>query len=106
MSEPCEYSKDGKQTSGLAIASLVLSCLSIILGPFGCLPGIVCGHLARRDIKKNPDHTGKGIALAGLLVGYMFLILSILVVIGRMGPVKPRIDVIEVRPTNVRSESK
>jgi hypothetical protein len=73
-------SNDRKRTFGLAIASLVLSCLSIILGPFGCLPGIVCGHLARRGIRKSGGRGGEGIALAGLIIGYVFLILLILIV--------------------------
>jgi hypothetical protein len=63
-----------QQTSGLAIASLVLSCLSLflglLLGPFGCVPGIVCGHLARWQIRKHPQVSGDGVALAGLIVGY------------------------------------
>jgi len=82
MSDPYEHGGSGKETSGLAIASLVLSCFSIVLGLFGCLPGIVCGHLARRDIRRNPDHGGKGIALAGLIVGYIFLFLFIFVLLG------------------------
>lgn len=36
------------QTSGLAIASLVLA---LALGPFGCIPAIICGHLALRRIE-------------------------------------------------------
>ena len=82
MSELYEHGRSGKETSGLAIASLALSCLSIVLGPLGCLPGIVCGHLARRDIRRNPDQSGKGIALAGLIVGYVFLFLIIFVLLG------------------------
>lgn len=82
MSDLCEHSSSVRETSGLAIASLVLSCLSILLGPFGCLPGIVCGHLARRDIRRNPDHGGIGIALAGLIVGYLFLIMFVVMIVG------------------------
>jgi Mg/Co/Ni transporter MgtE len=36
--------------------------------------GIVCGHLARSQIRKDPNFTGGGIALAGLIVGYGFLV--------------------------------
>jgi hypothetical protein len=60
--------------SNLAIASLVLSCASIFLGPLGCLPGIVCGHMAQRAIRRNPELTGMGIATAGLVVGYVFFL--------------------------------
>ena len=67
------------QVSGLAIASLVLSCSSIFIFPLGFLPGIVCGHLARREIRRNPSLSGEGMANAGLIVGYLFLALSIAV---------------------------
>jgi len=66
-------------TDGFAIASLVLSILSIFLGPLGCVPGIICGHVARARIRKNPDLSGDGLALAGLIVGYLFLVLVIVV---------------------------
>lgn len=61
--------------SGLAIASLVLS----ILGCFGitAIAGIVCGHLARGRIRRDPSLTGAGLALAGLIIGYVALMLSI-----------------------------
>jgi|GEM_PF-2148521 F0F1-type ATP synthase membrane subunit c/vacuolar-type H+-ATPase subunit K len=68
------------QTSGLAIASLALSCLSFVLGPFGCISGIICGHIARSQCSKDPALTGNGIALAGLIVGYSFLGLMVTVI--------------------------
>lgn len=66
------------QTSGIAIASLVLSMLSIVLGPFGCVPGIICGHIARSQCSRDPSLSGGGLALAGLIVGYLFLVLMLL----------------------------
>jgi uncharacterized membrane protein len=68
------------RTSGLAIASLALSILSAVIGPLGCIPGIVCGHIARRQIKKDPAIQGAGIATAGLIIGYIFLVLFVIVV--------------------------
>jgi len=65
-------------TSDLPIVSLTASCLSLLVGPVGCLVGIVCGHLARREIKKHPKLGGAGIALAGLIVGYIFLAIFLL----------------------------
>lgn len=61
-----------RQVSGLAIASLTLSCLSIVIGPFGCIPGVICGHIARRECTQNWRVGGDGLALAGLIVGYVF----------------------------------
>lgn len=70
-----------RETSGLAIASLALSCLSGIIGPFGFIPGIICGRIARRSIQRNPNQAGAGIALAGLIVGYFFLTLYTLAIV-------------------------
>jgi DNA-directed RNA polymerase subunit RPC12/RpoP len=60
------------RTSALAIASLVCS-----LTCFGCLPGIICGHLARGRIRRNPGLRGGGLALAGLIIGYLVLATSL-----------------------------
>ncbi len=65
------------RTCGLAIASLVLSCMSFLLWPLGFLPGIICGHLARREIRRDPGLEGDGLALAGLIIGYVFAALFV-----------------------------
>lgn len=69
------------QTSSLAIASMVLSCLSLVVGPLGCLPGIICGHLARRQIKNNSALKGNGLAIGGILVGYIWLAIFVALVV-------------------------
>ncbi|MHC4460681.1 MAG: DUF4190 domain-containing protein [Planctomycetota bacterium] len=56
-------------TSGLAIASLVFS----LVGPIGCIPAIICGHLALGKVKKEPAVQGRGLALAGTIIGYIVL---------------------------------
>jgi len=61
------------RTSGLAIASLVFS----VVGPITCIPAIICGHLALRRIQKDPMLRGHGLALAGLVIGYVVLGLSL-----------------------------
>lgn len=62
-------SRRDTKISGLAIASLVCSCFLSI----GCLPGIICGHLARVRIRRNPALLGNGLATAGLIVSYAAL---------------------------------
>jgi hypothetical protein len=57
------------RTSGLAIASLVLS----LVMPIGCISAIVCGHIALRKIEKDAMIQGRGLALAGLIIGYVIL---------------------------------
>ena len=62
-------------TSGLAISSLVfgilgLSCLFVL----GGIPAIFCGHIAQSRIKRSGGTLkGRGIATAGLIMGYMSL---------------------------------
>jgi Domain of unknown function (DUF4190) len=63
------------KTSGLAIASLVLP---LALGVVGCIPGIICGHMARSECKRNTYINGDGLALAGLIISYAVFCLSVL----------------------------
>jgi hypothetical protein len=68
-----------KSTSALAIASLVLSLSTLVgLGPLGCISGIVCGHIAKAELRSHPSMEGAGFANAGLAIGYLFMGLAIL----------------------------
>ena len=62
-----------KRRADSAVASLVLGILGLILiGPLGSIPAVICGHMARARIKKNPEGLdGEGLALAGLILGYV-----------------------------------
>jgi hypothetical protein len=74
------------QTNTLAVVSLVTA----ILAPFGHFTGIggltltivsiVTGHMARRQIRSTGEK-GDGFALAGLIISYVHLALSVLVFI-------------------------
>ncbi len=67
-------------TSALAIVSLVASLLPCIplVGP---LVAIVCGHMALGQIKRSEGKVGgRGMALAGTVLGYAGLVLQLLVV--------------------------
>ena len=65
-----------QKTSGLAIASLVCSVLSIVTC-VGWLPGIICGHLAKSRIRRNSSLKGSGLATAGLFIGYLMLLAEV-----------------------------
>jgi len=75
----------GSSTSGLAIASLVLGLLSLItcsLLGVGALAAIICGHLAMSRIKSsNGAVGGRGMALTGLITGYLSLIVVVLLMV-------------------------
>jgi len=80
--------------SRLAIASLTFSCASVLLWPLGFVPGIVCGYLARAEIKHNNRLLGDAIARAGIMVGYAFMgLLALAIAVGitlRIGGWLPR----------------
>ena len=71
----------------MAIASLVCGILGFML----CIPSIgavVCGHIARAQIRQDSTQGGEGLALAGLITGYIVLagiLIYILVVVVAMG---------------------
>jgi hypothetical protein len=62
-------------TNGLAIASLVTSLVWAC--GISSIAAIVCGHIARSQIKRTGEQ-GAGMALAGLIIGY----LGVAVVVG------------------------
>ena len=62
-------------TNSLAIVSLVLSLLGFILG-FTAIGGVICGHIARRQIRERGEQ-GDGLALAGLIIGYILIALGV-----------------------------
>lgn len=64
------------QTSGFAITSLVLGLLGLSCACFTGLPAIIFGHLARGQIRRSQGAvTGDGIAVAGLVLGYVTTLL-------------------------------
>ena len=49
------------KSSKLSIASLSLSCINLVLGLYGAitaLSGIVCGHIALKNITNDPHILG------------------------------------------------
>ena len=63
-------------TSGSAIASLILGILAWTFLPFiGAILAVILGHLARSEIRRAPPgtFTGDGLAVAGLVLGYVQL---------------------------------
>jgi hypothetical protein len=62
----------GAKTEPLAIWSFVLSVFSLICCGFILgIPGVICGHLALSKLQKEPQLQGKGLATAGLVIGYV-----------------------------------
>jgi Family of unknown function (DUF6805)/Domain of unknown function (DUF4190) len=84
MREPPPKSDQPETTGrpcGLATASLVCSLFLSL----GCIPGIICGHLALSRLRHNIFLKGKGMATAGLIVSYLALFSTIgFVVVGAL----------------------
>jgi Domain of unknown function (DUF4190) len=79
-------------TNGMAVASLVCSLLGLVLCPVSCglvsLVGAILGHVARGQVRERRE-AGDGVALAGIIVGWvgfgiMFLVCAgyLLLVLG------------------------
>ena len=67
------------QNAGIAIASLVLGCLGFITCGLTSIPAVICGHLALGRIGKSGGHlTGNGMAIGGLVTGYLTVALMVL----------------------------
>ena len=83
------YSHPGLQpprtTDGMAIASLVVSCVSIAgfctwgVGALLGVLGAIFGHVARRRIRTS-GAGGAGIALAGIIVGWAMAAIGVLLI--------------------------
>ncbi len=69
--------EDQARIPKLAIASYFLSFSSLLLGPLGFIPGILCGHLSRRRTARDPTLEDPGFAKSGLILGYTFYGLSL-----------------------------
>jgi hypothetical protein len=70
-------------TSGWAIASLILAiCGWTVLPLLGAVGGVVAGHIALHEIGSSQGRVqGHGFAIAGLIIGYAGLVLTICAVI-------------------------
>jgi Domain of unknown function (DUF4190) len=68
------------RTAPAAIWSLVLAVLSFFCGwLLTAIPAVICGHVARSKIRKSGGALGgKGIATAGLILGYIALVLGVM----------------------------
>jgi hypothetical protein len=63
----------GQRTNVLAIVALILG----IVVPIG---GIICGPIALGQIKRTGE-SGRGLAMAGLIIGIVFTIIGIISII-------------------------
>ena len=73
-----------RQTSGKAIAALILAILGIIgvLPLIGSILGIVLGNSAKAEIRASGGmQEGEGLAQAGVVVGWIGIVLGVLAIL-------------------------
>jgi len=80
-----------RTTSTTALISLVFGVLCWIALPFAAaIVAVICGHIARGEIRRAAPGTidGEGMAVAGLILGYLHLALiavGLMLVFGFLG---------------------
>jgi hypothetical protein len=76
----------GRPTNGLAIASMVVSLVGALaltcygVGGLISIVGAILGHVARRQIRERGEG-GDGMALAGIVVGWIATGLAVVIVV-------------------------
>lgn len=87
------YMPYAAQTSSLAVVSLVFGILGFTFLPFiGSIVALFTGYAARKEIRQSAGRlTGDGMALAGLIMGWIVIGLStasvcIIAVLALLGP--------------------
>jgi Domain of unknown function (DUF1707)/Domain of unknown function (DUF4190) len=67
------YQAPAGSTNSMAIASMVLGVAEFFTVGLTAIPAVVCGHIARRQIRQTAER-GDGLATSGLVLGYMAII--------------------------------
>lgn len=86
MKKRQEYQeKNNLQKLPFATASLIFGFLSCVLfGIITSIPAIIFGHIALYKCKKNAQYDGKKIAIAGIVLGYLGILVTVCIVIRLM----------------------
>lgn len=80
--EPYQQVPPATPTNSMALTSLIAGIVGWTVAPLlGSLVAIITGHIAKRELKERMGReSGDGMATAGLVMGYLQLIPSILCV--------------------------
>jgi hypothetical protein len=69
-----------QRTNSMATAALVMGLLEFFTMGLTAIPAIICGHIARGQIKRTAEQ-GDGMAVAGLVLGYLAIAFGVLIAI-------------------------
>ncbi len=70
-------------TNGYAVASLVLGIVWVFW--IGSFLAVIFGHTARAQIRRSGIPRGEGMALAGLILGYLGFLTLVISIVGGGG---------------------
>jgi uncharacterized protein with PQ loop repeat len=96
-------------TSQLAIWALVCGCISLFCWLIGSIPAIILGHMGMSETKKNPAIPGRGLAMSGMILGYISMtffviyIVSIIVFVAMGNNVKEVFKTIQAQENAAQS---
>ncbi len=82
-----------RPTNGLAIASLILSIAQPFTAGLTTIPAVVCGHMARRQIRRSGE-AGMGMATVGVTFGWIgvaFLALIVAAIVVAVATAAPHV---------------
>ena len=77
---PQAYSPQGYGQPAAGDKWNVLAIISLVSAFFVSLAAVICGHIALSQIKKTGEK-GRGLAIAGLVLGYLGLISGIIFIV-------------------------
>jgi len=87
---PAPIGESVQPLSSLAVASLVTGILTwfslplaflVLPTPVCMIAAIVCGHMARAEIRRRPGLRGDGMAIAGLVMGWGMVVSIVLAIV-------------------------
>lgn len=67
-------------TNGKAIGALVCGVGTVFSGGVSSIPAVILGHMARKEIRERGE-TGDGMAVAGLVLGWLFVAFWSLIIV-------------------------
>ena len=76
-----QYAPVQRRTNPLAVASLACGLGQIFFWFLAAIPAVVLGHVARRQIRQTGED-GQGMATAGLVLGWIGIVLTVLLIAG------------------------
>ncbi|KQY76087.1 hypothetical protein ASD13_07680 [Microbacterium sp. Root1433D1] len=76
-----------RPTSGLAITSLICGIAGVVLvwaiiPVLASIAAVITGHMALGQTRRDPDIGGRGMAIAGLILGYAMIAIAAFTLIG------------------------